>query len=195
MFGLGSGNDNDAIEVLKRDHDEAERLFDAYEDAKDQADVERKADVAAQACHALAVHARVEEELFYPALRAADADAAELLNEAAVEHATVKNLVEALEGNSADDPLFDATMRVLAEYVKHHVKEEEGEVFPMARKAGIDLESLGQAIVARKQALEREASGGRRSRSTGDTSRAGTPASGGSAGHGRAHKPASSQRH
>lgn len=195
MLGLGSGSDTDAIEVLKRDHDEAERLFEAYEDAKDHADHERKAEVAAQACRALAVHARIEEELFYPALRAADDDAGELLNEAAVEHATLKNLIEALEGNAPNDPLFDATLRVLGEYVKHHVKEEEGEIFPLARKAGLDLDALGSALLARKQTLEHEAAGRRRTRGDGDTTRAAGRGATAEQGSGSARKPASSQRH
>jgi hemerythrin superfamily protein len=153
MFGRGS-SDTDAVEVLKRDHDEAERLLDAYEDAKDDPDPARKAAVALEVCRALAIHAQVEEELFYPALRAADDAAAELLNEAAVEHATVKNLVAAIEANTPDDPLYDATVRVLGEYVKHHVKEEEGEIFPLARKSSLDLDALGAAILERKQALQ-----------------------------------------
>jgi hemerythrin superfamily protein len=156
MFGIGS-SETDAIEVLKRDHDEVEHLLDEYEDAKDQADVARKAGVAAQVCRALTLHARIEEELFYPAMRAADEHAAELLNEAAVEHATLKNLVGAIEGNAPDDALYDATVRVLGEYVKHHVKEEEGEIFPLARKAGLDLDALGAALLERKQALEGDA--------------------------------------
>jgi hemerythrin superfamily protein len=192
---LGLGSDTDAIEVLKRDHDEAERLFEAYEDAKDHADHERKAEVVAQACRVLTVHGRIEEELFYPALRAADGDAGELLNEAAVEHATLKNLIEALDANAPSDPVFDAVVRVLGEYVKHHVKEEEGEIFPMARRAGLDLDALGSALIARKQALEHEAAGRGRNRGNGDTTRAGGRGKGAEQDRGSARKPASSQRH
>lgn len=154
MLGLGSASDTDAIELLKQDHDEAEKLFDQYEDAKDEDNVELKVQIATAVCRALAVHAMVEEELFYPALREADDMAAELLDEALVEHASVKQLVAVIEAGAPDDPLYDATVRVLGEYVKHHVKEEEGEIFPVARKAGLDLEALGAAIRARKAELE-----------------------------------------
>jgi hemerythrin superfamily protein len=162
MSGPGSGKGDDAIDVLKHDHDEAERMFKASDEARDAGDPERKAAVATRVCHALAVHARIEEELFYPALRAADEDAAILLNEAAVEHATVKNLVDALEGNAPDDPLYDATMHVLAEYVKHHVREEEGEIFPLAREAGLDLAALGAAMLERRHEVDAAATDRRR---------------------------------
>ena len=155
MFGMGSGNgSDDAIELLKQDHDEAESLFDQYEDAKDEGNVELKVQIAAAACRALAVHAAVEEEVFYPALRTADETATDLLDEALVEHAAVKQLVAVIEAGSPDDPLYDASVRVLGEYVKHHVKEEEGEIFPLARKADLDLNALAATMRTRKDALE-----------------------------------------
>jgi len=152
MFGLSSDSPDSAVEVLKRDHDEVERLFDQFEDAKDESNTELKAQVVAAICSALAIHARIEEEIFYPAMRRDD-DAQALVDEAAVEHRTIKDLVTELAAAAPDEALYDARVKVLSEYVKHHVKEEEGELFPLARKAELDLEALGRELLARKEAL------------------------------------------
>jgi hemerythrin superfamily protein len=167
MLGLASDNDTNAVEVLKRDHDEVEKLFDQYEDAKDESNTELKVQIVTAVCKALAMHAQIEEELFYPAMRRQE-DALELIDEAAVEHQTLKNLVAELEGASPDDDLYDAKVKVLSEYVKHHVKEEEGELFPIAKRSEIDLDALGRQLVARKaqiaEAPEKEPAARRRSR-------------------------------
>ena len=152
MFGLTSDSPESAVEVLKKDHDEVEKLFDQFEDAKDESNSELKAQIVAAVCKALTIHARIEEEIFYPALRRED-DADDLLDEAAVEHQTVKNLVTELAAAAPGDDLYDAKVQVLSEYVKHHVREEEGELFPLARKADLDLEALGRELVARKESL------------------------------------------
>jgi len=156
MFGLISDSPTSAVEVLKKDHDEVEKLFDQYEDAKEESNTELKAQIVAAVCKALTIHAQIEEELFYPALRRSEHDAEDLVDEAAVEHQTVKALVGELQGATPDEELFDAKVKVLSEYVKHHVKEEEGEMFPLARKADIDLEALGTELLARKEALAAE---------------------------------------
>src|SRR5437764_3995031 len=143
MFGLTSDNPTNAVEMLKRDHDEVEKLFDQYEDAKDESNAELKAQIVAAVCKALTIHAQIEEEIFYPALRRNEDDAGDLVDEAAVEHQTVKALVVELESAAPDDELYDAKVKVLSEYVKHHVKEEEGEMFPLARKSDLELEPLG----------------------------------------------------
>jgi len=167
MLGLASDNDTNAVEVLKRDHDEVEKLFDQYEDAKDESNTELKVQIVTAVCKALTMHAQIEEELFYPAMRRQE-DALELIDEAAVEHQTLKNLVAELEGASPDDDLYDAKVKVLSEYVKHHVKEEEGELFPIAKRSEIDLDALGRQLVARKaqiaEAPEKEPAARRRSR-------------------------------
>ena len=152
MFGLTTDSPESAVEVLKKDHDEVEALFDQFEDAKDESNTELKAQIVAAVCRALTIHAQVEEEIFYPAMRRED-DAHDLVDEAAVEHQTVKNLVAELQAASTDDDLYDAKVKVLSEYVKHHVKEEEGELFPLARKADLDLEALGRELLARREAL------------------------------------------
>ena len=152
MFGLPSDNSTNAVEVLKQDHDEVEKLFDQYEDAKDESNAELKVQIVAAVCKALTVHAQIEEELFYPAMRREE-DAVALVDEAAVEHQTLKSLVAELDSAAPDDELYDAKVKVLSEYVKHHVKEEEGELFPIAKKAEIDLEALGRKLMARKEEI------------------------------------------
>ena len=153
MFGLTSDSPGSATEILKQDHDEVEKLFDQYEDAKDEANAELKAQIVAAVCKALTIHAQIEEEIFYPALRRTEDEAGDLVDEAAVEHQTVKALVVELESAAPDEDLYDAKVKVLSEYVKHHVKEEEGEMFPLARKSALDLEALGAELLARKEAL------------------------------------------
>src|SRR6476659_2341223 len=96
MFGLSSYIGTNAVEILKQDHDDVEKLFDQYEDAKDEDNAELKAEIVAAVCKALTIHAQIEEELFYPAMRRQEEDAADLVDEAAVEHQTLKNLVAEL---------------------------------------------------------------------------------------------------
>jgi hemerythrin superfamily protein len=167
MFGLSSDDSTNAVEILKQDHDEVEKLFDQYEDAKDESNTELKVQIVAAVCKALTIHAQIEEEIFYPAMRRAE-DAVELVNEAAVEHQTLKNLVAELESAAPDEHLYDAKVKVLSEYVKHHVKEEEGELFPIAKRSDMDLDALGRKLLARKgelaEAPEKAPTARRRSR-------------------------------
>jgi hypothetical protein len=103
-------------------------------------------------CEELKVHTALEEEIFYPAVREAIEDE-DIMNEAQVEHDTAKMLIEQLENMGPDDPNYHATFTVLGEYVRHHVKEEEDEMFPQASKADLDLEELGARMRARKTEL------------------------------------------
>jgi hemerythrin-like domain-containing protein len=104
-------------------------------------------------CEDLRVHTMLEEEIFYPAVREA-IDDEDIMNEASVEHETAKTLIEQLENMEPDDPNYYATFTVLGEYVLHHVKEEEGEMFPEAKKAeDLDLEALGEQMRQRKEEL------------------------------------------
>lgn len=147
----GPGN---ALDILKADHKKVSTLFAQYEKAKE--DDERKQELAGMACTELTIHAQIEEELFYPALRDA-LDDEELLDEAEVEHGSVKELVSAIQSSGPDDRLYDANVKVLAEYVKHHVKEEESEIFPKARKAkDLDLMAMGEEMFRRKSQLREE---------------------------------------
>jgi hemerythrin superfamily protein len=152
----GRSETQDAIQLLKADHDEVEALFARYEKQKKK-DGSEKPELIDKICTALTVHARIEEEIFYPAARnALEDEGEELLDEAEVEHGSIKSLVEQLEAMSSDDELCDAKVKVLSEYVKHHVKEEEGELFPKIKKSDIDLDVLGTELAERKAELMAE---------------------------------------
>lgn len=144
-----------AVELLKRDHKAVDDLFRRYEELDDG---DEKADVLATICAALTAHAILEEEIFYPELRSAFAkEDAATLDEAVVEHASIRSLVEELEGAEPGEALVDAKVKVLAEYVRHHVKEEEGEMFPQAKRLkGLDLDALGERMATRLNELHDE---------------------------------------
>ena len=140
-----------AIEMLKADHDKVKKAFKEFEKLPHD-DKEAARQLVETVCEDLKVHTTLEEELFYPALREAIEDE-DLLNEAAVEHETAKMLIEQLENMGPDDPNYRATFTVLGEYVLHHVKEEEGEMFPQAKKTDLDFEALGERMRQRKEEL------------------------------------------
>src|SRR3954468_8203678 len=127
---------SNAIDLLKEDHAKVKKAFKDFE-SMDRADTETCRQLIATVCEDLKVHTTLEEELFYPAAREAIEDE-DILNEAAVEHETAKMLIEQLENMEGDDPNYHATFTVLGEYVSHHVKEEEEEMFPAVRKSGLD---------------------------------------------------------
>lgn len=155
MFGTRE-SDTDALSLLKADHREVEDLFKQYESQKEERST-AKVKTAQLICAALTAHAAVEEEIFYPTVRKALKDEGkELLDEAAVEHQSLKDIIGRLDAASAKDPLYDAGVKVLQEYVKHHVKEEETELFPKVRASDLDLEALGKQISARKEQLLRK---------------------------------------
>jgi hemerythrin superfamily protein len=142
----------DAIALLKDDHRAVEKLFKEYEGASGEG---RKEKLARKICLELIVHTTIEEEIFYPASnRKIDED---LLKEAYVEHDAAKVLIAEIEaGSGQTDDFFDAKVQVLSEQIEHHVKEEEGELFPQVRKADIDLEALGEQLAERKRELMSE---------------------------------------
>ena len=141
-----------ALDVPKADHAEVKKLFTQFDKVKKDEDHESMQQVVQTACKALGIHARIEEEIFYPALHNA-ADAEDALNEADVEHSHVKELVAQLEHSEPGDELFEARVKVLSEYVQHHVEEEESTIFSKARKADFDLLALGEQLIARKEEL------------------------------------------
>jgi hemerythrin superfamily protein len=144
----------DAIDLLIADHREVKALFKEYDKlVKAEADAGERQVVAAQICVMLTAHATAEEELFYPAAREVLGDDEDLVDEADVEHASAKELIAQIEAGSPDDPLYDARVKVLGEYIDHHVKEEEGEMFPKIRKSELDLDAMGEEIAARKAQL------------------------------------------
>jgi hemerythrin superfamily protein len=141
----------DAIALLKSDHRQVEAWFSQFKKARKD---ERKRDLAAKICNALRVHTRIEEEIFYPAFLAATAET-DLHHEAEVEHAGAKNLIGQIEAMGPRDEYYDAKVKVLAEMIKHHVKEEEkpGGMFAKARKSSMDLDELGLRLKERKEQL------------------------------------------
>jgi hemerythrin superfamily protein len=139
----------DAISLLKADHRQVEEWFDQFE--KTRAD-DRKRDLAGRICAALKAHTTIEEEIFYPAFLEATGDT-EIHHEAEVEHEGAKRLIAEIEASGPDDEYYDARVSVLKEMIRHHVQEEEKRdgMFAKARSADMDLESLGQRLLERKQ--------------------------------------------
>ena len=145
----------DATALLEADHREVSKLFKQYARlVKDEAAAADKQAVAADICAKLRVHTTVEEELFYPAARAALSEKDDaLVDEADVEHAGAKDLIAQIEASSPADDHYDAKVKVLGEQIDHHVGEEEEKMFPKVRKTSLDLDALGARMQARKQAL------------------------------------------
>lgn len=144
----------DAIKLLMQDHKAVKGLFDDYKKlVEKEADGTDRQALASRICTMLTVHATIEEELFYPLAREALADEADLIDEATVEHATAKDLIAQIEAASPDESLYDAKVTVLGEYIQHHVKEEEGEIFPKLKKTELDLGLLGTEMARRKEQL------------------------------------------
>jgi len=141
-----------AIALLKADHKAVKALFQQFDDARTAT---QKQKLAETICRELTVHTQIEEEIFYPAAREAIEDS-DLLDEAAVEHQSAKELISQIEDGSPDDELWDAKVKVLGEYINHHVKEEETELFPEVRQAELDLKALGAQLLERKQELQTE---------------------------------------
>lgn len=138
------------LDLLKADHRKVEKLFAALE----RADKDQKVELAREICIELSVHAEAEERAFYPAARdALDEEGDDLVREAIVEHRTLKQLIADIDGSSPKQDLFDANLKVLKEYVEHHVKEEEKELFPKLEKADFDQEAVGQKLLATKARL------------------------------------------
>ena len=147
----------DVIALLKQDHREVEAMFEEFEGLDSKAE---KGKLAAKICLMLTVHATIEEELLYP--QAHEEIEEDLVDEAIVEHASAKQLIAEIEAMSPGDHLFDAKVKVLGEYIKHHVKEEEGEMFPQLRNSDIDLEALGEQLMERKTKLLEQMSAAKR---------------------------------
>jgi hemerythrin superfamily protein len=139
----------DAIAMLRADHKKVSGLFDDFENTRSAA---RKKAIVAQICTELSVHAQLEEEIFYPAVKAALRDK-ELVPEATVEHASVKDLIAQVEGAEPDGEMYDAKVKVMGEFVKHHVKEEQNEMFVRAKKTRLDMVALGAEMAARRTEL------------------------------------------
>ena len=155
---MAKAKKDDAIQLLKQDHREVEGLFKEFEKLEEDGS-EAVEQVIASACTELKIHDKIEMEIFYPAVReAAEKEEVEdLLNEAEVEHSTVRQLIETIEGMGPEDEKRTAHFTVLMEYVKHHVKEEEKEMFPKVKKLeALDLSAVGRQMKERKSELMAE---------------------------------------
>ena len=152
----------DACSLLDTDHRNVKKMFKEYETltgSKAASASQKKRDLANQIYMELTVHAQIEEEIFYPALREAIKDT-DLLDEAEVEHASAKDLIAQIQDAAEVDDKFDAKVTVLGEYIDHHVKEERNEIFVKARAArGLDLVALREQLAARKEELMGELTG------------------------------------
>ena len=145
--------DMDAIELLTQDHQTVRELFDQYDTLSDRSLVSKRK-LALKICQELSKHAMVDEELFYPAVRDASRQNEDLIDEAIVEHASAKELIAQIVAMAPGEDLYDAKVKVLSEQIEHHVSEEEGDIFPRAREAQLDLQALSSQIAARKAEIE-----------------------------------------
>ncbi len=151
---MAEAQKKDAVALLKQDHREVEDLFAQYEKASGDG---RKQKLATQICTELSIHAEIEEEIFYPACEGkVDED---LLKEAYVEHDSAKMLIAEIIAGEPSDEFYDSKVAVLQEQIEHHVQEEEKRLeglFSQARKAGLDMDALGEELAARKEQLKAE---------------------------------------
>ena len=141
----------DAIAMLIADHKKVKSLFEQFEGLSDRSKASKKK-IADEICMELTVHAEVEEQVFYPAIRKPIKDE-DLMDEAVVEHASAKELIAQILEMDPGEDLYDAKVKVLSEQIEHHVEEEEGEMFPKVRKSGVDLVALGEEMEAFKMKL------------------------------------------
>lgn len=149
---MSKSTKKDALTLLRDDHQKVKKAFKEFENLGDQAYSSKK-NLAEDICHELEQHTKIEEEIFYPAFQTKTKGSKPLINEAVVEHGTAKDLIKQIRKMNAKDELFTAKVKVLGEYVNHHIKEEEEEMFPKLEKADIDLLSLGEKMTERKQQL------------------------------------------
>ena len=156
----GTKGKTSALTLLEADHLFVAGLFEEYENSKD--DDALKTEFAKQICRALTIHGTVEEEIFYPAAADAlenDEEAEELIDQAETDHGSIDDLVTEIEealGNGEVDDALDDRLKGLSELVQHHVEEEEAELFPAVKKAGLNLDELGEEMRQRKEELQAE---------------------------------------
>jgi hemerythrin superfamily protein len=165
----------DAIALLKQDHRMVEALFDEFEEA----DESEQSSLATRICQMLTVHTQIEEEMVYPqAMEAFGEEEDAMVYEAQIEHGSAKELIAKIEAGTPDDEDFKPLVKVLSEYIKHHVKEEEKQMFPALKDTDIDLKELGSQLAHRKMELmeqmgiEAEEAPAAKKRASGSRSRA-----------------------
>jgi len=144
----------DALDLLRADHDKIRMLFKEYDSLRERGDQdEHKSEIVDEICYELTLHAMIEEEIFYPAVRTALGDDA-LLDAALEEHTSARELIAQLEEMYPGDEHFDALLDLLEEEISDHIDREEAELFNAVRSSGIDLVSLCGLLIARKDALD-----------------------------------------
>ncbi|MEO8524473.1 MAG: hemerythrin domain-containing protein [Caldimonas sp.] len=147
----------DAVDLLSADHLAAGKIFKQHERlAKKDALPSQRKELADKVCAMLTVHTKIEEEIFYPAAREAGLDV-DMMDEALIEHATAKELIAQIQAGKPGDEFFDAKVKVLSDYIEHHVIEEHTEMFPKCRRSRMDLVALRAKMSARKKELELKA--------------------------------------
>jgi hemerythrin superfamily protein len=161
MTAKNAADNSNAIDLLTEDHKMVKRMFKEFDKNKESAEATDKEELVGEICDALELHAEIEEQIFYPAARAAIGDD-DMMNEAEVEHAAAKGLIEQLRGMDPSDELYDAKVTVLSEQIDHHVEEEEKEMFPKVKKAKLDLEALGEQMQEMKDSRMAPAAPGKR---------------------------------
>ncbi|WP_039918667.1 hemerythrin domain-containing protein [Cellvibrio mixtus] len=144
-----AGKAQEATRLLRADHKHVSELFEQFESARSSS---RKKALVQEICQELTVHAQIEEEIFYPAIQPVLKDKT-LVPEAKVEHETLKYLIAQIEDAETNSDLYDAKVKVLSEYVQHHVKEEQNEIFPQVKQSKLDLVELGAKLAQRKEEL------------------------------------------
>lgn len=147
----------DAVQILKNDHREVEKLFRDFESAGGQ----RKIGLASKICDELTIHTQIEEEILYPMAREFLKDDA-IIDKSLVEHQGAKELIEQIDSAESPDEMFEAKVKVLQEQVEHHIQEEERQLFPQLQKSDMDLQEIAQQLSVRKQELMAEISEGAR---------------------------------
>jgi hemerythrin superfamily protein len=154
---MATAKQKDACDLLDADHKAVKKMFNEFEELTESRGNtrEKKRMLADHICRELTVHAQIEEEIFYPAIRKAIKDEL-MMSEAEVEHMSAKDLIAQIQEMEAGDALFDAKVLVLGEYIDHHVKEERNEMFPKARASRVDLLKMRDALQARKEELMAE---------------------------------------
>ena len=155
MTRSNASSRNEVLEMLKEDHKRAKKAFRDFSKLQEEGDQAGCQALAEQTCKELQLHMRLEEEVFYPAARGG-LDEEDLIEEAEVEHGSAKTLIDQLSSLSPEDAKFAATFTVLGEYIKHHVKEEEGEMFEQLGRSKVDWDSLLEEMLARRMELEGE---------------------------------------
>jgi len=152
MTKANANKPQDAITLLTSQHDDVKALFEKFENLGERTTTSKKK-LADEICEQLIMHTAIEEEIFYPALRDTSKEMEDMLDEAFVEHASAKDLIAQVQEMDPGDDLYDAKVKVLGEYIDHHVEEEEEEMFPKVRKLKLDLEALGAEMAARRDEL------------------------------------------